>query len=224
MSEASRSGASACRKRRAVTLIEAVLFIAIALGLIVGGLVFYRQATLSRQTSEVVRLTNAVLAEIRSMVRQGNFSERMLGYDGDMGDILTAAAMVPTRYQRPNPPPISRCAFMSPWGTCTIVAGVGDPISTMSFRYYDIPVRLCSRIASFDGSGVGPLGHGITQMSAGYDPDNDGNGGSFDKTGEDWNPPAPFDAGTIPASHAGEFCRLHEVDGKTDLFIRFSVN
>jgi hypothetical protein len=40
MSEASRSGASACRKRRAVTLIEAVLFIAIALGLIVGGLVF----------------------------------------------------------------------------------------------------------------------------------------------------------------------------------------
>ena len=41
--------------RRGVTLIEAVLFISIALGLIVGGLVFFQQASLAARTNDAVR-------------------------------------------------------------------------------------------------------------------------------------------------------------------------
>jgi len=39
------------RRNRAVTLIEAVLYISIALALIVGGLVFYQQASTAAKTS-----------------------------------------------------------------------------------------------------------------------------------------------------------------------------
>jgi hypothetical protein len=61
---------AAKRARRAVTLIEAVLFISIALAVIVGGLVFYRQATIARQTQETVRLVQAIVAEARVLWRQ----------------------------------------------------------------------------------------------------------------------------------------------------------
>jgi Tfp pilus assembly protein PilV len=57
--------------RRAVTLIEAVLFIAVALGLIVGGLVFYQQAQTARQTQEAVRLTQAIVSESRALYNPG---------------------------------------------------------------------------------------------------------------------------------------------------------
>ncbi len=43
-----RSGAA----RRGVTLVEAVLFISISLGLIMGGIVFFQQAMAARKTQE----------------------------------------------------------------------------------------------------------------------------------------------------------------------------
>ena len=47
-------------RKRGVTLIEAVLFISIALGLIVGGIVFFQQASLAQRTNDAVRTVSGV--------------------------------------------------------------------------------------------------------------------------------------------------------------------
>jgi type II secretory pathway pseudopilin PulG len=60
------------RRRRGVTLIEAVLYVAVALALIVGGLVFYKQASLQSRTNSVVRAYSALIAEARAMMAEGN--------------------------------------------------------------------------------------------------------------------------------------------------------
>ncbi len=57
------------RRNRAVTLIEAVLYISIALALIVGGLVFFQQASTAARTSTMVRQLSATLAETRILVK-----------------------------------------------------------------------------------------------------------------------------------------------------------
>jgi hypothetical protein len=57
------------RRNRAVTLIEAVLYIAIALALIVGGLVFFQQASTAAKTNTMVRQLSAILAEARVLVK-----------------------------------------------------------------------------------------------------------------------------------------------------------
>jgi len=54
-------------RRRGVTLIEAVLFISVALGLIVGGLVFYQQASLSARVNQQVRVLSGIVAETRAL-------------------------------------------------------------------------------------------------------------------------------------------------------------
>jgi hypothetical protein len=57
------------RRNRAVTLIEAVLYISIALALIVGGLVFFQQASTAAKTNTMVRQLSAILAEARVLVK-----------------------------------------------------------------------------------------------------------------------------------------------------------
>jgi hypothetical protein len=47
--------ANPLRRNRAVTLIEAVLYISIALALIVGGLVFFQQASTAQKTNATIR-------------------------------------------------------------------------------------------------------------------------------------------------------------------------
>jgi hypothetical protein len=57
------------RRNRAVTLIEAVLYISIALALIVGGLVFFQQASTAAKTSTMVRQLSAIIAETRVLLK-----------------------------------------------------------------------------------------------------------------------------------------------------------
>jgi hypothetical protein len=58
------------RRRSAVTLIEAVLFISIALAVIVGGLVFYAQASLAMKVMNVKRHVQAAIVETRAIQDQ----------------------------------------------------------------------------------------------------------------------------------------------------------
>ena len=65
-----RDKANPLRRNRAVTLIEAVLYISIALALIVGGLVFFQQASTAAKTSATVRQLSATLAEARVLIKE----------------------------------------------------------------------------------------------------------------------------------------------------------
>jgi len=87
------------RPRRAVTLIEPVLFIAIALSLIVGGLVFFRQASLSRQTQETVRLVGSIVTEARTLFDRAELpSESAPVADQYLGKTLIASGAIPPKY------------------------------------------------------------------------------------------------------------------------------
>ncbi|MBL4541866.1 MAG: hypothetical protein JKP97_08670 [Rhodobacteraceae bacterium] len=54
-------------RRRGVTLIGAVLFIAVALGVIIGGLVFYQQASTAAMTRNTIQQLTAYGSEIRAL-------------------------------------------------------------------------------------------------------------------------------------------------------------
>jgi hypothetical protein len=77
-------------RKRGVTLIEAVLFISIALGIIVGGLVFFQQASLAQRTSDAVRTISSISSETRAMYQTET------DFAGVAPAVLIAAGAVPS--------------------------------------------------------------------------------------------------------------------------------
>jgi hypothetical protein len=82
---------SPSRRYRAVTLIEAVLYISIALALIVGGLVFFQQASTAAKTSTMVRQFSATLAEGRVLIKE----LPLTADESNLNNLLIAAGAVP---------------------------------------------------------------------------------------------------------------------------------
>jgi hypothetical protein len=153
---------AASRPRRAVTLIEAVLFIAVALTLIVGGLVFYRQASIAYQTQQTVRLVSALVAEARALLRQSDIVDTV-----DFGEILHAAGAVP-----PTAWDETTRTLRTPWGKEMFLMGrsgwsglpgYGVDVGFMDWGQMDpIPPEICARLVMYDGAtGTGVLGDGI---------------------------------------------------------------
>ena len=82
--------------RRGVTLIEAILFISIALGLIVGGIVFYNQANTASTTNDAARNINAMASEIRSL-----YNDRA-AFTGLDAQTLISAGAIPANLVNAN--------------------------------------------------------------------------------------------------------------------------
>ena len=81
------------RRLRGVTLTEAVLYISIALALIVGGLMFYRQALYQSQYNFVARSLSAMIAEARAMADE--FPSQSTTQIADITDLLYIRGSVP---------------------------------------------------------------------------------------------------------------------------------
>ena len=77
-------------RKRGVTLIEAVLYISIALALIVGGLVFFQQASLAQRTNSAVRNISAIASETRGLYQSA------ATFTGFTGQTLIDAGAVPS--------------------------------------------------------------------------------------------------------------------------------
>jgi hypothetical protein len=58
---------------RGVTLVEAILYVSVALGLIVGGLVFYQQTASAARVSDQVRQFSSQFSEIASLYRSSSW-------------------------------------------------------------------------------------------------------------------------------------------------------
>ena len=161
------------RRNRAVTLIEAVLYIAIALALIVGGLVFYQQASTAAKTNTMVRQLSAVLAEGRVLVKGMPLGTEPVGFVHQIDDLLIAAGAVPSDMVA------SATSLTNPFGGTTEVSylNMTDYGQVMRMTLTDVPQTVCARLLtassgsdSLTGSsafGSNNLG-GTTLLGPGY--------------------------------------------------------
>jgi len=164
-------GASGPSRRHAVTLIEAVLFVAVALTLILGGLVFFQQARTSQQTASTIRLVQALVAEGRWFYRNGDLrAPRAEAID--ITEILIKSGGVPSSYVNTEDLSWLRTA----WGGKVEVHSIEQsdifPVLENSERvrigfYEGLPVRICTRLAVFDSDGVGIIGDGVSYVRVG---------------------------------------------------------
>ena len=153
--------------RRGVTLIEAVLFIAVALGLIVGGLVAFQQAQLAARTNQAARSLSAIASEVRSQYRtQPDFKDVSTA-------VLIGARGVPVSELNPNEQRI-----LNEWNGWVVVTpnkfnGINpviaaDATTAPADRYFEIeyrgvPEAACSRLARAK-DGVGAFGPGLVAI------------------------------------------------------------
>jgi type II secretory pathway pseudopilin PulG len=151
----------AVARKRGVTLIEAVLYISIALALIVGGLVFFQQASLAQRTNSAVRNISAIASETRGLYQaQSDFANLT-------EDTLISAGAVPTSLIN------SGGNLQNEWGGEITVrpagAIVGPPAfaanSGFTVAYPGIPRAACVRLAATDLSGSGRVGSGIRNIA-----------------------------------------------------------
>jgi hypothetical protein len=154
-------------RRKAVTLIEAVLFISIALAVIVGGLVFYQQASLAMKVMNVKRHVESALAETRVIQRQTN----AWSYDYgaalnpiEITDVLDSyGALAPISNGFGNMEIEFAIVRLS---TVTPPLGGAPPradicgATAVEVRFTDIPVRACTRMVVTDETFRGFLSAG----------------------------------------------------------------
>lgn len=186
-STAERIPAGPARRERGATLIEAVLFTVIALGLITGGVVFFEQASMSSQTNSTIRL----LASLQSQVRALHQSQADFG-TAAMTTLLITTNAVPTSRQRDNDSDGTADTIVSNMGGTVTVTGA---TANFTIKVDDVPVDICSRIVPFNDIGSGPVGTGIVSVSDGTDTDTNG----------------------LTSTEAATFCAKNASGGEVDL-------
>ena len=219
------------RARRAVTLIEAVLFISIALALIVGGITFYRQATIAARTQAVLRLAQGVINESRALMNNAELAGG--AHAVDLEPVLIAAGAVPDNAIDWSQPVAQ---IVSPWGRAVhLRAGpfsIWRPGMTGDGLYLffeDVPVEICARLTAMTPDGEGAFGTGIVQITidpaGGIGPDHEAvsnwyvgvTTGTVDSIGLSVSQAATVCRSTAETSHLGD----HD---NTDISVFFRWN
>ena len=190
MRNSCRGGPSASPPRldeRGATLIEAVLFTVIALGLVIGGIVFFEQASMSARTNEAVRMMASLQSQVRALFQsQPNFGT------ANIGDLLISANAVPSAMQNDADNDGTNDSLVNAFGGDVTVTGATDQFE---IELTDVPVNVCTRMVPFDELGNGVIGTGIAEISDGTDTDADG----------------------LTAADAATFCETNAVGGEVDL-------
>jgi hypothetical protein len=125
-----------------VTLIEAVLYISVALALIVGGLVFYQQASVRSRTAAVVRIYSALIAEARIVSGEADYLS-----DTSFEDVINARGSIPPENWDATRPEGQRLRlpFLNMYASVGVDLSPG--LGTRIFlQQHNMPVSLCSRL------------------------------------------------------------------------------
>jgi hypothetical protein len=174
LSTLARAARPVSARKRGVTLIEAVLYISIALALIVGGLVFFQQASRAQRINSAVRNIQILALETRVLYEQRD------SFAGFNHGTLVSAGAVPTSL-------ISNAAtgeMKNEWGgaitagpTTAVVAvppagtvGVAQAFAANSgffLVYRNVPFQACSRLAAADKFGTAVVGSRIRSVTFG---------------------------------------------------------
>ena len=131
------------RRRRGVTLIEAVLYIAISLALIVGGLVFYQQASLQSRTAAVVRLYSALITEARVVAVEANSL-----VTATVEEILYARGSIPPENWDATSPLGRRLRLPFENMSARLSIAAANGTTYISLIQQNVPVGLCSRLSA----------------------------------------------------------------------------
>ncbi len=172
---------------RGATLIEAALFTVIALGTIIGGIVFFQQASISAKTNEMVR----TLASLQTQVRALFQTQASFGTSG-LNTLLITSNAVPSNILQDSDNDGDMDALVHGFGGAITVTGA---TGQFTIAMADVPVDVCTRIIAFDASGNGTIGSGIASVTDGTQTDSDG----------------------ITSSAADTFCSANASDGEVSL-------
>ncbi|MCA3450868.1 MAG: hypothetical protein INF92_10980 [Rhodobacter sp.] len=175
MTGARDNGNRAARRLRAVTLLESVLFISVALGLIVGGLSVYQQSSLSERASSQMLMLGFVVAETRLLFDQklglpdlSSTGDPMLPAAVVDNVLVTAGAVAATYLNRRAPP--NRLGWPSPirhgWqGAMNILAARRDgTVPHMLVYLEDIPSEVCLRLSLMSKTGKTGFVEQVTEV------------------------------------------------------------
>jgi hypothetical protein len=205
LARAVRLGAA---RKRGVTLIEAVLYISIALALIVGGLVFFQQASLAQRTNSAVRNISAIASETRGLYQaQTNFN-------GFTHSALINAGAVPSSI-------VSGANLQNEWGGPIVGAAATTTATDDSFTitYDNVPTAACVRLVSYDAQGSGRVGSGIRLVGF-----KDGGGTTTTySTAAITTPAAADNTGGITPTEASAYCDANDTtNGTVDIQYTFT--
>ncbi len=165
----------AARRLRAVTLIEGVLFISVALGLIVGGLAVYQQSSLSERATSQMRMLGSLVVETRMLFEQklnlpnlSSTADPML-QAAVVDDVLVKSEAVAATYLDLSAPP-NRVLWSSPirhdWkGAMNVLAVRRDGLVPHMLVYLeDIPSEVCLRLSSITTGGKTGFVENLTEV------------------------------------------------------------
>ena len=175
MKPARRSNLRAMRRFRAVTLVEAVLFISVALGLIVGSLSVYQQASLSERASSQMRMLGSIVAETRllfdediSVPNLSSTGNPMLQAAVVDSVLIRGGSIAATSLNTDSPP--NRLGWPSPirhgWqGAMNIMAVRRNGTAPHMLVYLEnIPSEVCLRLSSLTTSGRSGFVDNVTEI------------------------------------------------------------
>lgn len=135
---------------RGISLIEGVLYLVIALSVIVGGIVFFQQAQLSSNVTDMARAGVSMSSETRGLFQ----NQRGFGTDNITGALVSAGA-VPSNFESADGE-----AIIHPFGGGNVAIKGYDTHFGMALG--DLSEEACIRLASVGATGQGSLGTGIT--------------------------------------------------------------
>lgn len=149
-------------RRRAVSLIEGVLYLVISLAVLIGGLTFFQQA---EQKNEIVNLTQdmtlATQAAIQALAANSDFAA--LGDDVDygsnayfdMGAYLKDAGQLPVSLHR-SADQTATNRVVTPWGTpldILLMVNNGLHRTYLVMGMHDVPTQVCMAMMTSDAEG-----------------------------------------------------------------------
>ena len=147
--------------RRGVTLIEAVLFISVALGLIVGGMVFYQQASRAALWKDISQTLTAIDNEIGRIY---------YGAKGDMGiptnqnynftPVLISSGSIPPHMLYDNN--VNSVRLGGNRADIRFLNISGRDVA--GYELYNVPAWLCNRLIRTDNRAVGILKRQVYQV------------------------------------------------------------
>jgi hypothetical protein len=206
-------------RRRGVTLIEAVLYISIALALIVGGLVFYRQASFASDFNSLNRLLSSTVVEARIFTREYPKpiwppTPLITIGTANFEAFLISNGSIPSAHLDMTQPAGDR--IRSPFGgdigffAAVYAAAVGGT-STVAVALGDLPVGACARLSASSAAGQTSFATGLQS------------GNSQDNSSILGNQTV---ARGQTVSTAGTKCKASDIDGdgKVTLSLIFNYN